>query len=402
MTSAELRAVCAEAWAHPNMRAFSMVVRRGEGTLGPNGYRTMFTGKLFSSMADHPRQVNKAMLGGRELASTAAGAYQFLARTWDACAKALGLEDFGEESQNLAFVYLVRGRKALDAVLAGRIIEAINLCRNEWASLPGSPYGQPTQKMADAVAFFAASGGQEGPGGDESSTAAPGYQEAAVAAPEAVLVGQERSSSAPQEPPATKPAEGGRMAPLIAGLATSLIEIFSPMVKDKITRELAKSTKASPQVAEQVSAAIVDTAKAVTGLEDPIAAVAAVKSDPGLVQRVEVVALEHFERMLPLVERLRSLDEGSVQKAREFNAANHHWFINLSWLRLSFVQALSVGLTSFSGWFAATKWDTLTEQTQGAIITLMVIAGYVGVRDYWMGSSDGSARKTEQLLKRGD
>ncbi|EPQ6913521.1 hypothetical protein ACUVYS_003371, partial [Escherichia coli] len=39
---------------------------------------------------------------------------------------------------------LIAGRKALDVVMQGKISEAIHLCRIEWASLPGSPHGQPT------------------------------------------------------------------------------------------------------------------------------------------------------------------------------------------------------------------------------------------------------------------
>jgi len=45
------------------------------------------------------------------------------------------------------------------------------------------------------------------------------------------------------------------------------------------------------------------------------------------------------------------------------------------------------------------KWADLTAELRGAIITLMVIAGWNGVRDYWMGSSEGSNRKTEMMRR---
>jgi muramidase (phage lysozyme) len=66
-----------------------------------------------------------AGLGKNQYTSTAAGAFQFLSRTWDECAKALGLTDFSPASQDLAAVFLIDRRKALDDVLAGRFDEAV-------------------------------------------------------------------------------------------------------------------------------------------------------------------------------------------------------------------------------------------------------------------------------------
>jgi hypothetical protein len=60
-------------------------------------------------------------------------------------------------------VFLINRRKALDDVIAGRINEAIRKCAPEWASLPGSSYGQPTQKLQKALEVYAAYGGQAAP-----------------------------------------------------------------------------------------------------------------------------------------------------------------------------------------------------------------------------------------------
>ena len=73
MNRTDLRAALADA----NVRAFLAVIRAGEGTSDDDGYRRCFGGSLFDSFADHPRRVVRA--GG--YTSTAAGAYQFLART---------------------------------------------------------------------------------------------------------------------------------------------------------------------------------------------------------------------------------------------------------------------------------------------------------------------------------
>lgn len=138
------------------MRAFLHVIRTGEGTLGEDGYRTMFGGGLFSSFVDHPRKKITKLSRKKPITSTAAGAYQFLERTWDAIAEKYGLSDFSPENQDVAAVALIAGRGALDDVLAGRVESALAKCNKEWASLPGSPYGQPTLSLGKALARYEA------------------------------------------------------------------------------------------------------------------------------------------------------------------------------------------------------------------------------------------------------
>jgi lysozyme len=144
-----------EAVSNGNVQAFLAMIRVGEGTSDSNGYRRIFGGRLFDSFADHPRI--KVTASG--YTSTAAGAYQFLAKTWDACRNALGLADFSPASQDVAAVYLIKGRGALADVINGRFEAAIAKCAKEWASLPGSPYGQPTQSLAGALAIIQNKGG---------------------------------------------------------------------------------------------------------------------------------------------------------------------------------------------------------------------------------------------------
>jgi muramidase (phage lysozyme) len=45
-------------------------------------------------------------------------------------------------------------RDALGEIMRGEIKSAIKKCNKEWASLPGSPYGQPTVKLEDVVAEY--------------------------------------------------------------------------------------------------------------------------------------------------------------------------------------------------------------------------------------------------------
>ena len=142
-----------------NVRAFLMMIRNAEGTAGENGYRTMFGGGLFESFADHPRRALTFNLGGKPLTSTAAGAYQFLSTTWDDCRRALGLSDFSPENQDRAAVWLIGRRRALEDVRAGRFDDAVAKCAREWASLPGSPYGQPVKTIAQVRQVYENNGG---------------------------------------------------------------------------------------------------------------------------------------------------------------------------------------------------------------------------------------------------
>ncbi|RQQ65598.1 muramidase [Burkholderia stagnalis] len=147
--------------ADTNVQAFLTLIRTGEGTTGPNGYRTLFGGGTFDSYARHP---NIAVTRGA-LTSTAAGAYQILYRTWLEISAAYGLTDFSPASQDTAAVALIKRRGALADVIAGRFDSAIVKCNKEWASLPGSPYGQPTLTLDRAHAVLAMAGGSQTDGG---------------------------------------------------------------------------------------------------------------------------------------------------------------------------------------------------------------------------------------------
>ena len=144
-----------------NVRAILNLIRAGEGTAGPNGYRTLFGGGLFESFADHPRQRITRTMGGRPITSTAAGAYQFLASTWDETARIMGLPSFSPGNQDLGAMGRIAARGALEDVKAGRFEVAVKKIAKEWASMPGSPYGQPVISWDKARAIYASAGGND-------------------------------------------------------------------------------------------------------------------------------------------------------------------------------------------------------------------------------------------------
>jgi lysozyme len=155
-----------------NLAAFLMTIRKAEGTAGPNGYRTMFGGRLFDSFADHPRIAHQFTdQAGRRLWTSAAGAYQFMAvspiptggstkvNTWDTLRARLGLPDFSPASQDAAAIELIREAGALPDVRAGRFADAVSKVRRIWASLPGAGYAQPEKTLESLAAAYLSAGG---------------------------------------------------------------------------------------------------------------------------------------------------------------------------------------------------------------------------------------------------
>ncbi|KAI3416763.1 hypothetical protein GPALN_004244 [Globodera pallida] len=158
--------------AQANIAAFLAVLRRAEGTEGRGGYRACYGYRhTVIDMADHPaltgewsgERLPDSMCQAAGFApgcvSTAAGAYQIIRPTWRNLRAALGLPDFGPESQDAAAVELIRRRGALQDVRAGRFADAVRKCRNEWASLPGNYAGQGQRSMGTLAAWFTDAGG---------------------------------------------------------------------------------------------------------------------------------------------------------------------------------------------------------------------------------------------------
>lgn len=225
MTRDELLAIARE----PNVAAFLRVIRACEGTAADSGYRMLFGGELVDTFADHPRKLVRKS----GYASTAAGAYQFLERTWDGLRTQYGLPDFTPSMQDAGAVALLIRRKALDAVRAGRLAEAVDLTNDEWASLPGSPYGQPTRTLDFVRKVFAMHGGQEqgAPAPIEQRTFPPAPPAEPVdTRPNDAARGLDLPPAAPQ--PATPPRKP--MAPAIAVLTSllpSIVELIPELGK---------------------------------------------------------------------------------------------------------------------------------------------------------------------------
>lgn len=138
-----------------NIAAFLAMIRQAEGTASSNGYNMLYGGDLFHSFADHPRII----ISKWGYKSSAAGAYQILEKTWDALVSIYHFPDFSPGMQDSAAIVLIQGRGALQDVLNGNFESAVMKVNREWASLPGSPYGQKTRSMEFVKSAYLSNGG---------------------------------------------------------------------------------------------------------------------------------------------------------------------------------------------------------------------------------------------------
>ena len=140
-----------------NMLAFLRAIRLGEGTSDELVYYRIVGGGTFTDDSCHPNV--RVFIPRYKVYSTAAGAYQIINPTWRGLVKQYDFADFKPETQDEAAVALIKGRGALNDVVAGRFDDAVRKCSAEWASLPGSTAGQRTEKFADVLKVYQDNGG---------------------------------------------------------------------------------------------------------------------------------------------------------------------------------------------------------------------------------------------------
>lgn len=193
------------------------------------------------------------------------------------------------------------------------------------------------------------------------------------------------------------PQESTTMPSFVVGLAQALLPGLAPLIRAKVSKEMGRHT--DPLAAEQIAQTVVDAAVKATGKRDPIEAVAEAKSSQVAMREVEQDVLATLDRLAPLLDKVAewdkaawSAEEGSRAAARQYSH-DEPFMLDTRWVKLKFIHLLSVAFVCFSGWFVTKNWNSLTPELKGAVITLMIIAGWNGVRDYWMGSSRSSSAK---------
>jgi muramidase (phage lysozyme) len=119
----------------PNVKAFLKLLRYCEfGRVSNRDYYGLYGGKeTFSDESKHPHKAVYAW----GTTSTAAGAYQILADTWDE-AKVKGIvTDFTPHSQDRVAIWLIQRKNATTHIMNGDLAKAISHLKGIWPSLPG-------------------------------------------------------------------------------------------------------------------------------------------------------------------------------------------------------------------------------------------------------------------------
>lgn len=155
--------------------------------------------------------------------------------------------------------------------------------------------------------------------------------------------------------------EGIDVAPLLLPLAGALINAFTPLASEKLKAVMDKHG-ADPAVADQVTSAIIDTAKSLTGQIDPIQAVAAVQADPEKLEQVQQAALAKLADLAPLIDKLAEIE----RRDREADEASRDAAARRA---------------------AAEPWDMTRTLVYGAglfLFLLIALVGVVALRQLWV------------------
>jgi muramidase (phage lysozyme) len=334
------------ALSNDQVLAFLRVVRAGESSQDFIAYRTLYGGETFDSFADHPKRA----ITKNGVTSTAAGAYQFLARTWYALTKQYGFTDFSPASQDQGAVALIAGRHALEDVIAGRLDAAIRKCNREWASLPGSPYGQPTRTYAQAEATFLEYGGSLAAVGDVVPTV-------------------------------TKEVT---MAPLVIPILSALSSLIPQLGSLFGGSEVAQRNVAAGSI---VANAIVQATNAVNLQE----AAERIQNDPQALQ----AARQAVADIWPSVTEVGASGIDGARKAAIAPDQLPFFKQGVFWITVGLVPLVYIIVLA-----SLAKWEfigDITSETRAQVIGTALGTLLGGIIGYFYGTSAGSARKTELM-----
>lgn len=342
---------------NPNVRAFLRVIREGESSQTDDAYLTMFGGGRFDVTGGWRHPNHPVTLG--QWTSTAAGAYQFLYRTWDGLQRQYLFPDFSPTCQDMGAVALIAGRGALEDVIAGRLDTAIAKCGKEWASLPGSPYGQPTLTLARCRSVYTAFGGKES---------------------------AEKSGLTPQP---DQPQRNDAMDPLT--IVSMLTSVFSPIIRAKAQKAL------GGEVGGQLADNLLAVTQQVTGKADPLEAVAVARQQPEMVAKIQAAAEDWIAQMGPVLDKLQAYelaswkaeeDSRTAASARGKEMAETGVFKSPQFLIALFILANVSGVV-----FTVLYRDTFSSDMQSFVIGAIVGGALTAIISYFFGTSRSSAAK---------
>jgi hypothetical protein len=142
--------------------------------------------------------------------------------------------------------------------------------------------------------------------------------------------------------------------------------------------------------------AAADVAMKVTGAMNYQEAAAVLKNNPEAAANYKAAVAENFDQWMGMMVKFSEIDEKSKAAAREFVSQYDRMPVVFNFTFIEFLSTLMVIAAICGGTFVL--WDPLskfTNEMRTAVIMLMFIGGWNGVKEFWLGSSMGSMRKTE-------
>lgn len=366
MNRADLRA----ALSHPNVQAFARVVREGESRQDDWAYRMRYGGlgkrpEYFQSFDDHPR-VYEPTVGGKR--SSAAGAYQATATTWDEERRKYGWPDFSPASQDEFFVARLIYRKALDAVIAGDFARACNLCKDEWTSLPGGMEANNSTSRAHLT--YEKWGGKFGQAFNQDTLATEHYGETVT------------ESTINPVPSADE--QEAHMAPIILPLLQIAAQ-FLPQLAEKFGSgsEVANRNLAAGKV-------LADAIVTATNSPNLQAAVEKMQSDPEAVKAAKVAVAQEWPELFEVA--------GGISAARkmvDYEGVWWHKFASLPFaviiMLMPMIYFVIYHVITGVGW---------TQEIRASVVSAVISGVLFAIVGFALGTSYGSQRKTNILANK--
>ncbi|MFH7029377.1 MAG: lysozyme [Heteroscytonema crispum UTEX LB 1556] len=139
----------------PKMQAFLATIRWAEtGNSGTESYRKLVFNGTFNNFSTHPLQKQCAPINGKQVCSTAAGAYQMLDKSWYDLQSKLKLSDFSPVSQDRMAVEYIRRSGAIADIESGNFDKAACKVGRVWASFPCNSYNQNPKTTTELNNYY--------------------------------------------------------------------------------------------------------------------------------------------------------------------------------------------------------------------------------------------------------
>jgi muramidase (phage lysozyme)/ElaB/YqjD/DUF883 family membrane-anchored ribosome-binding protein len=373
---------------HPNLQAFARCVRSAESNNRDDGsaYRTLYGGEQASDLSCHPRIAKQSPWGY----TSAAGAYQAMCAvpgrvqtdTWGDFCRDMGVPvdamPFDQPTQDAFFVWCVKRRNALQAVLDGDLERAVTLCSFEWASFPPGRYGQPTTTIDKLRAVFLQYGGH--------------LSNADLIQPAAPIEERPQPPAQPEQPETFMP-----IPAIILGLiqaAASVLPVIAQIKGDK--------TQSSATQNVNIASKVLDVVATTVGAVNQQQAVEIVQQDPAARQKAdEALRAQFFDLMKFAQEQETAAWERGEKSTADARSFAEKMLGKEGWQSIGFgalIGVLAILIIVGAGWMLWRLAElATTDQTTRGLIVGAAIAMLGQVVSYFFGSSSSSRQSGEAL-----